>query len=58
MNTRKVYLAAKRIVETFEAIDNRCLAADGPVSRTEEEWTQAEQDRIAQAMKQIARARS
>lgn len=55
MNTRKVYLAAKRIVETFEAIDNRCLAADGPVSRTEEEWTQ---DRIAQAMKQIARARS
>ena len=31
-----------RIAEIIEAVDNRCMAADGPVSKTLEEMQQSE----------------
>lgn len=47
MSTRKRFLATERgrlarIAEIIEAVDNRCMAADGPVTPTLSEMTQAE----------------
>lgn len=36
----------KRIAEIIESVDQRCMAADGPVTRTLEEMTQAEMSEI------------
>jgi len=41
------------IARTIEAIDHRCMAADGPVTPTLEEATYQELRRIYQACKRI-----
>ena len=54
LNLRKVYLAARRITKTIEAVDWRCLKCDGPVTKTENEWTSEEKRRILRAIQEIA----
>lgn len=54
MNLRKIYLAAKRIVETLETVDNRCMAVDGDVPKTESEWTPQEKTTVVTSVRQIA----
>lgn len=46
---------ASVIRRTLEAIDNRCMAADGPVGETLEEAHPEELRRIYQAAKRIAK---
>ena len=36
----------RRIVEIIDAVENRCLASDGPVSDTREEMTDEEMRKI------------
>jgi len=36
----------KRIAEIIEAVDNRCMAVDGPVTPTLQEMTQREMSKI------------
>lgn len=43
------------IVRTLEAIDNRCLAADGPVTRTLDEATDKELRCIYLAAKRVVK---
>ena len=46
----------KEIVSIIEAVDQRCMAADGPVTPTLREMTQEEMSRIYRLAKQGSRS--
>lgn len=52
----QVYKAAKQLVNLVEAIDQRAMAVDGPVTPTPQEMTSEEEVWFNQFVKKIVRA--
>lgn len=46
---RQAKMATELITQTIEAVDNRCMAADGPVTKTRHEMTDDEMRDIYEA---------
>jgi hypothetical protein len=53
---RAAYIELKRITDIIERVDNRCMAADGPVTPTRQEITDKEMRSIYLAARRGKRA--